>query len=232
VAPNQLPTVRFTAADTAGKLWSIFRKLFHYFGPQHWWPAQTPFEVIVGAILTQNTVWQNVEKAITNLKKANLLHPERLRLTLPQKLAQLIRPAGYYNIKAHRLLAVVKWLQDQGGLKRLSALPTLTIRAQLLKCYGVGAETADSILLYALNRPVFVIDAYTRRILSRYGLITGDEPYEELRHGVEQSLARYLGNDPNSTIQVFNEFHALLVRLAKENCRKNPLCRNCPLDSR
>ncbi len=231
MAPNPLSTVLSTAADPADELWSIFQKLFRHFGPQHWWPAQTPFEVIVGAILTQNTAWQNVEKAIANLKNAKLLSPERLSLTPPEKLARIIRPAGYYNLKARRLLSVVRWLQKQGGLKRLSVLNTDTIRARLLKCYGVGPETADSILLYALNRPVFIIDAYTRRILSRYGLITGKEPYEKLRSWIEQAVTYRTGNDPATTVRIFNEFHALLVRLAKENCRKNPNCHNCPLNS-
>lgn len=214
------------------ELWTIFQKLFQAYGPQHWWPARTPLEVIIGAVLTQNTAWQNVERAMANLKHARLMNLDRLCRTPAGRIAELIRPAGYYNIKARRLLSVLKWLKERGGFAKLRTTPTSRLRTSLLDCYGVGPETADSILLYALNRPVFVIDAYTRRILARYGLIQGDEPYEELRSWIEASLAPFLKNDPSATVRAFNEFHALFVRLAKTHCRSQPRCPGCPLNSR
>lgn len=216
----------------APELWHIFRQLSQAYGPQHWWPAESPLEVIVGAVLTQNTAWPNVEKAIASLKRARLMNLDRLCRIPAAELARLIRPAGYYNIKARRLLAVLNWIAAQGGLTNLKTVPTDRLRAGLLACYGVGPETADSILLYAFDRPVFVIDAYTRRILARYGLIQGDEPYEQLRSWIEESLKPFLGDDPQQTVRVFNEFHALLVRLAKTHCRSRPCCPGCPLDSR
>jgi endonuclease-3 related protein len=208
-------------ALTRTELRAINRRLRAAFGPQHWWPADTPFEVMVGAILTQNTAWTNVEKAIANLKAERVLTPARL-LALPHaRLARLIRPAGYYNVKARRLASFIEWLADSGGLASLARVPTNDLRPRLLAVNGIGPETADSILLYALNRPVFPIDAYTRRILSRYGLIQGDEPYDDLRIAVEHSL----GPD----VQRLNEFHALLVRLAKTHCLSRPVCSSCPL---
>ncbi len=214
------------------ELWTIFLKLFRAYGPQHWWPAETPLEVVIGAVLTQNTAWHNVEKAMANLKHTRLLNLDRICRTPADRIAKLIMPAGYYNIKARRLLSVLTWLQEQGGFAKLKATPTSRLRTSLLDCYGVGPETADSILLYALNRPVFVIDAYTRRILTRYGLIQGNEPYEQLRHWIEQSLAPFIRNDRQTTVQVFKEFHALFVRLAKTHCRSQPRCQGCPLNSR
>ncbi len=199
----------------------IYRRLYAAFGPQHWWPGDTPLEVAVGAILTQNTAWANVEKAIAVLKSHRLLGLERLARLSPAELAPLIRSAGFYNIKAARLAAFLRWLEDCGGFPGLRRTPTRTLRPLLLACSGVGPETADSILLYALGRPVFVVDAYTRRILSRYGLIAGDEPYESLRLMFESSL-------PHSP-RLYNEYHALLVRLAKVNCRSRPTCDSCPL---
>jgi len=209
-----------TSTD-ARALRSIYRRLFRAFGPQHWWPGDTPLEIAVGAILTQNTAWTNVEKAMAVLKSRRLLSLERLARLSPTGLAPLIRSAGFYNIKAVRLTAFVRWLDARGGFPGLRRIPTRTLRPLLLACNGIGPETADSILLYALGRPVFVIDAYTRRILSRYGLISGDEPYEDLRRLFESSLPR--------SPKLYNEYHALLVRLAKGNCRPRPLCNSCPL---
>ena len=199
----------------------IYRRLHAAFGPQHWWPGDTQLEIAVGAILTQNTAWTNVEKAIAVLKSHRLLSLKRLGRLSPLELAPLIRSAGFHNIKAARLAAFLKWLRTHGGFAALSRTPTPELRAQLLACHGVGPETADSILLYAMDRPAFVVDAYTRRILSRYGLIAGDEPYEALRMMFESSLPR--------RPRLYNEYHALLVRLAKVNCRPRPLCDSCPL---
>lgn len=199
----------------------MYRLLHRTFGPQHWWPGDTPLEVAVGAILTQNTAWANVEKAMAVLKSRRLLDLERLVQLSPAELAPLIRSAGFYHVKAERLAAFIRWLEAQGGFPGLRRIPTETLRSLLLGCDGVGPETADSILLYALGRPVFVVDAYTRRILSRYGLIACDEPYEYLRRMLESSLPR--------RPKQYNEYHALLVRLAKVNCRPRPLCDSCPL---
>ena len=208
------------ATDRALK--GIYGRLFRAFGPQHWWPGDTPLEVAVGAVLTQNTAWTNVEKAVAVLKSRRLLSLDKLVRLSPRRLAPLIRSAGFHNVKAQRLAALLAWLEAQGGIAALSRIPTPDLRALLLACHGVGPETADSILLYALNRPVFVIDAYTRRILSRYGLIAGDEPYEVLRRMFESSLPR--------SAKLYNEYHALLVRLAKVNCRARPICNSCPLE--
>lgn len=174
-------------------------------------------------MLTQNTAWPNVERAIANLRAAYRLDPARLPALAEPALARLIRPAGCPNVKARRLLALVGWLQDQGGLEDLRRRSTASVRAGLLNVHGVGPETADAILLYALGRPSFVIDAYTRRVLSRYGLASGGEPYEHLRAVFERALPP----DP----LLFGEFHALLVRLAKTHCRARALCPGCPLEA-
>lgn len=205
---------------------TIYSKLYNYFGPQHWWPAKSSFEVMVGAILTQNTSWLNVEKAIKNLKKEKLLEPGGLRDVSLGRLASLIRPAGYYNIKAKRLKDFLNFLfkfyRGRPSLMRLT--DTQTLRRRLLSVKGVGPETADSMLLYAAGRPVFVIDAYTKRILSRHNLIAEDASYEDAQGLFMASL--------KSDVQMFNEYHALLVRLAKEFCLKqNPRCKECPLIS-
>lgn len=210
-----------TADANAQALQAIYRRLFRAYGPQHWWPGDTPLEIAVGAILTQNTAWTNVEKAIAALKMRRLLSLRRLARLSPAELAPLIRSAGFYNIKAARLAAFFQWLEAGGGFPGLRRVPTPILRPMLLSCSGIGPETADSILLYALGRPVFVVDAYTRRILSRYGLIVGDEPYESLRLMFESALPR--------SQRLYNEYHALLVRLAKVNCRSRPACDSCPL---
>ncbi len=202
----------------------IYKKLYSSFGPQHWWPGQTPFEVMVGAILTQNTSWSNVEKAIANLKKKKVLIPEKLCRLPENKLAKLIKPAGYYNIKARRLRNFLNFFMDhyKGNVKKMSKTDTSVLRKELLSVNGIGPETADSILLYALNKPVFVVDAYTKRILLRHGLLP-----EKSDYGFVQNLfMRELKTD----VKLFNEYHALLVKLGKEFCRKGkPKCEVCPL---
>lgn len=211
----------FSTTTNAQALRDIYRRLLRALGPQHWWPGDTPLEIAVGAILTQNTAWTNVERAIAVLKSRRLLSLDKLARLSPVELAPLIRSAGFYSIKAARLAAFLNWLKTRGGFAALTRIPTPDLRPQLLGCHGIGPETADSILLYALGRPVFVVDAYSRRILSRYGLIAGDEPYEDLRLMFESSL-------PHRP-RLYNEYHALLVRLAKVNCRTRPICDSCPL---
>jgi endonuclease-3 related protein len=209
---------------SAEQLRKIYDLLYARFGPQHWWPGDTPFEVIVGAILTQNTNWGNVEKAIANLKKAKMLTPEKLYKIKPAELAKLIRPTGYFNIKASRLKNLIDWLfiNYAGKLAKLKNIPAVQLRGQLLGVSGVGPETADSILLYALNRPVFVVDAYTKRILSRHHLIKFDAEYEQIRAFFQSNLTQ--------DTQLFNEYHALLVRTGKEFCKPSPKCSDCPLN--
>jgi len=205
-------------------LTQIHQSLFDRFGPQHWWPGDTQFEIIVGAILTQNTNWANVEKAITNLKKAGYLTPDKLyRLDISQ-LAGLIRPAGYYNIKAKRLKSFLSWLFEKydGRLANLETLGTPQLRAELLAVKGIGRETADSILLYALARPIFVVDAYTARIAVRHGLIDAGADYEHLQELFQSNLPE--------DVQLFNEYHALLVKLGKQFCKPKALCSGCPLE--
>jgi endonuclease-3 related protein len=201
-----------------------FAALFRAHGPQHWWPGRTPFEVIVGAILVQNTSWINAASAITNLRRAKLLSPSALEKVPQPKLARLIRSSGYFRQKARKLKQFVIFLRKEhrGSFAAMFRAPTAKLREQLLRVHGVGPETADSILLYAGNHPVFVVDAYTRRILQRHGLATGKESYEEIRRLFEKSLP----NDP----QLFNEFHALIVHTGKNYCRtRAPLCSQCAL---
>ena len=205
-------------------LTEIYRLLYDEFGPQQWWPGESRFEIITGAILTQNTNWANVEKAINNLKAADCLIPEKLHLLDPAQLAQLIRPAGYFNIKAKRLKNFVNWLFDNynGELTDLESIDTGRFREELLTIKGVGRETADSILLYAFDRPIFVVDAYTARVVFRHELISPEADYEQLKELFESSL-------PADT-PLFNEYHALLVRVGKEFCRPKARCPGCPLE--
>ncbi|MDD5166386.1 MAG: endonuclease III domain-containing protein [Candidatus Omnitrophica bacterium] len=202
----------------------IYEELYRHFGAQHWWPAKTRFEVMVGAILTQNTNWSNVERAINNLKKNKSLAPHKLRRLPRRKLARLIKSAGYYNIKAKRLKEFLKFLFEsyQGNIKKMCLADTQELRRQLLSVNGIGPETADSMLLYALDKPVFVVDSYTKRILSRHRFIRDGEDYDTIQNLFMRSLKK--------DIKIFNEFHALLVRLGKDACLKNkPRCDICPL---
>ncbi len=205
-------------------LMEIFRMLLENHGPQGWWPGESAFEVMVGAILTQNTAWPNVEKAIAQLKQAGTFSAAMLQELPHDELARLIRPSGYFNIKAQRLQQFCRFLQEQGGEEALDKLETGVLRQRLLAVKGVGPETADDMLLYAFQRPVFVIDAYTRRIFSRLGMLSGDEPYEVLREGFEAAL--------EANAALFNEYHALIVRHAKVFCNKKPRCGGCPLAAR
>jgi len=209
---------------TGQKLLEMFQRLLSHFGPQNWWPADTPLEVMIGAILTQNTSWTNVEKAISNLKEKGLISLERL-LSLPAKdLAEIIRPAGYYNIKTKRLKNLLTFIAGQydGDLVRFFNQETDVIREGLLSVNGVGHETADSIVLYAANRPLFVVDAYTHRIMSRHELA----PEEATYHDIQSLFMDHLPED----VSLYNEFHALMVLTGKDYCRRNPLCRDCPLN--
>lgn len=206
-------------------LLEIYDRLFKAFGPQHWWPGDTPFEIAVGAILTQNTNWGNVEKAITNLKKAKKLSAKALHAISREELASLIRPAGYFNIKADRLKNFIDLLADRynGSMKKMKAEDTVSLREKLLGVKGIGPETADSIMLYALEKPVFVIDAYTKRVLSRHGLVPENTEYHDLQDAFHRDLPR--------DVKFFNEYHALIVKLGKEHCSPKPGCEGCPLTS-
>jgi len=202
-------------------LMAVFQTMLKTYGPQGWWPGESAFEVMIGAILTQNTAWPNVEKAINNLKQAGIFSATALLDAPHNKVARLIRPSGYFNIKADRLRQFCGFLQAQGGEKALEKLETTALRKLLLGVKGIGPETADDILLYAFQRPVFVIDAYTRRIFSRLGMVSSDESYEVLRLGFESAL--------EADVALFNEYHALIVCHAKQFCNKKPRCEDCPL---
>jgi len=205
-------------------LMDLYQRMFDRFGPQYWWPGDTRTEIIIGAILTQNTNWGNVEKALANLRQEGLLNFSRLRGTPDTVIAQLIRPSGYFNMKARRLKNFVEFFyQEYGGSwRRINAQPLTALRERILSVNGIGPETADSILLYAMDRPVFVVDAYTKRILSRKGLIGPDEDY----HAVQRLFMDHLPADA----ALFNEYHALIVRAAKEHCRPRPACDGCPVN--
>ena len=204
-------------------LLEIYRRLQSAFGPQHWWPGESRWEVIVGAVLTQNTAWNNVEKALQNLRAAQALTPQSLAALSEQQLSELIRPAGYYRVKARRLRHFVQFLFESysGSLDALFAVELTSLRRQLLSIHGIGPETADSILLYAGQQPTFVVDAYTARVLQRHGWVPHGAKYALIKHFFESQL------EPQ--VVLFNEYHALLVRLGKEFCRSQPLCSECPL---
>ena len=205
------------------QLEEIYERLLNVYGPQNWCPADTPFEIMIGAILTQNTAWTNVEKAIVNLKQARSLNTHSILALSEEKLAKLIRPSGYFNIKAKRLKNFVCWFVDEGKFNGLNKFDDRELRCRLLKVNGIGPETADDILLYAFERPVFVIDAYTRRLLLKMGLINGNETYEILRKFYESSL------EPD--VDLFKEYHALIVRHAKEKCNNRKGCRHCVIEA-
>jgi len=203
------------------RLRAIYRRLRDCYGHQQWWPGETPFEIMIGAILTQNTAWANVEKAIANLRDADCLDADRISTLEADRLARLIRPSGYFNIKSRRLQNFCRWYLQQGGLDGLSRCGDQELRQGLLSVNGIGPETADDILLYAFERPVFVIDAYTRRLFSRLGLIEPDATYESLRAWFEGQL----GDD----VALYNDYHAQIVIHAKDICRKSPRCGACCL---
>ncbi len=212
-----------TMKNNPAPLANVYTELWRTWGPQHWWPGRTRFEVIVGAILTQNTAWSNVEKAIRCLRAARALTPRRLHAAPVDQVAEWIRPAGYFNVKARRLRAFTTLLHTQfnGQLTRLFALDTPSLRRVLLSVNGIGPETADSILLYAAKRPVFVVDAYTRRILARHGWIAPDADYD--------AIAQLFTSRLPADVALYNEYHALLVQLGKTYCRPKPDCAHCPL---
>lgn len=205
-------------------LLKIYKKLYQTLGPQHWWPGKTPLEIAIGAILTQNTNWGNVEKAIDNLKKQNALSARVIHKMPVKKLSELIRPTGYFNIKAKRLKSFIDFLMNNyhGSMKRMKNTDMHSLRKKLLSINGIGPETADSILLYALEKPVFVIDAYTKRVLSRHGIMNHEKPYDEFQELFYSALEK--------DVKLFNEYHALFVNLGKTFCKKKkPLCELCPL---
>lgn len=201
------------------RLRGLHDRMLASYGEQHWWPADTRFEVMVGAVLTQNTAWGNVERTIANLREAGRLELESMLACPAEELAQLIRSSGYFNLKASRLHNLCRFVKESGGETALESWSDGELREGLLGISGVGPETADDILLYAYQRPCFVIDAYTRRLFSRQGLILGNEPYESLRLGVEQALGR--------DVPLYNEYHGLIVAHAKCACRKRPACGDC-----
>lgn len=211
---------------TKQMLMEIFKRLLGHYGPLEWWPAETPFEVCVGAILTQNTAWSNVEKAIVALKAAGILTPEGLRDAPPDRLAALIRPAGYFNVKSQRLKDFIQWLYKRhgGSLERMFAGDWHLLRDELLGVRGIGPETCDSILLYAGQKPTFVVDAYTRRLFHRLGLLPEQAGYETTQ-------ALFMENLPPD-VPLFNEYHALIVEQCKQFCRTRPRCGGCPLADR
>jgi endonuclease-3 related protein len=215
--------------SVGGPEYRLLRKIYNllnsHFGDLHWWPAETPFEVIVGTILTQNTAWRNVEAAVGNLQRERLLCPERLLQTDDEILSQLIRPSGYYVLKTKRLKAFCRFLCEEygGHLDRMFTEDTWELRNRLLTVNGIGEETADSILLYAGNKPIFVVDAYTRRILQRHGLTATGSSYA--------GIQRFFMNHLPPEAPLYNQFHALFVNTGKTFCRKSPRCDGCPLHS-
>jgi len=206
-------------------LLNIYRKLYKAYGPRHWWPGETPFEVMVGAILTQNTSWRNVEKAIDRLKARKLLNVKGIRQLKRTELASLIKSSGYYRIKADRLKAFVDFIFEgyDGRIEKMGREKMEVLRPKLLKVKGVGPETADSILLYGLEKPIFVVDAYTKRILARHDIVSEKVRYDE----VQKLFMDYLPRDG----KLFNEYHALFVQLGKTLCKKIPKCDRCPIRS-
>jgi len=199
---------------------ALLRELARGFGPQCWWPAATPFEVIVGAILTQNTAWTNVERALVNLRRRTWMTPARILNAPAEALREALVPSGYFNSKARKLCAISEWYLASGGLSPLCERPLEALREGLLGVWGVGPETADSILCYAAGRRTAVVDTYTRRILSRHGLAPTDAPYEGLRGWLQARLVR--------SQWVYEEFHALFVRAGYDNCKPKAACEGCP----
>ncbi len=213
-----------TSKKTQSTLKRIYDLMQAHYGPTHWWPGDTPFEIAVGAILTQNTAWTNVVKAIMNLKRENLLTPEAILACPNGHLETALIPSGYFRVKAQRLRSFCQYLANNhdGSMERLAEQPLETLRPELLSVHGIGPETADDILLYACEKPVFVIDAYTRRILDRHNLIDSTIPYEDLRQWFEIHVPKDL--------HTYKEYHALIVYIAKDHCRRTPKCEQCPLN--
>lgn len=212
------------SSTTGETLHQFYEALHRAYGPQHWWPGDGPTEIVIGAILTQNTNWQNVEKAIARLRAARMIDWAALREVAIERLADLIRPAGYYNVKAKRLKNFVTWLwaNFDGDLGRMRDVPLEQLREDLLSVNGIGRETADSILLYALDQPSFVVDAYTARLARRHRLIDEDADYESLKALFEDHLT--------SDAKMFNEYHALIVAVGKRHCKMRAQCEGCPLE--
>jgi len=211
--------------DTARTLRAFYDRMAAYYGPTHWWPGDTPFEIAIGAILTQNTAWSNVEKAIINLKREKLLSPRKMLACPQETLEAALRPSGYFRQKAKRVRLFCAYLLDRydGRLEQAARRPLEALRQELLALNGIGPETADDILLYACEKPVFVVDAYTRRILSRHGLVPLDIGYEDLRTFMETHVT--------AEVHLFKEYHGLIVWTGKDFCRKQPHCAGCPLAS-
>jgi endonuclease-3 related protein len=256
IAPiNRSPVQQITRSETTrSQLPSYYTTLLARYGPQNWWPARSRFEVIVGAYLTQNTNWSNVEKALLNLRRARRLSITAMREVPIDELESLVRPSGYFRQKARNLKTFLAFLDCQysGSLSRMFAQPTEKLRAELLELNGVGPETADSILLYAGNHPVFVVDAYTRRVLRRHEIIDEKTGYEEIRSMIEHAISSSEAEslvvqnavpDPRHAVsrmsssargvlaQHYNELHALIVRVGNHYCRTKPICAGCPLQS-
>ena len=201
----------------------IYDTLIDHYGPQEWWPADSPFEVMVGTVLVQSTAWRNVEHAIGNLKASNSMSPAAIRDMNLRKLEELVRPSGFFRVKARRLTALCEFLGERysDSIKRMGERPTAELRLELLEIYGIGEETADDILLYAFDRPVFVVDAFTRRIFHRLGWCRQEAGYGEIQRMFHDQLSR--------DAAIFNEYHALIVRHGNTTCRKSPDCASCPL---
>jgi len=212
------------SSRTSQALRAFYDAMHEALGPQHWWPAETPTEVVIGAILTQNTAWRNVERAIENLKRANALDWKRLHKLPFEELAELIRPAGTFNVKARRLKSFIQWFHDRFDLDldRMFEMSVSSLREELLEVSGIGRETADAILLYAGQMPSFVVDAYTSRILYRHNLIDRSADYDEIKELFESNLP--------DDVPLFNEYHALLVDVGKKHCRPKARCEGCPLE--
>jgi endonuclease-3 related protein len=206
------------------KLMEAYERMLAAFGPQRWWPGDSPFEIMIGAVLVQNTAWRNVERAINNLRDAGVMEPHALYKLPPAELAELIRPAGYYQLKAKRLRNLLRLVveQNDGSLKAMFSTDLSSLREQLLTINGIGPETADAILLYAGGLPTFVVDTYSHRILARHGWLGYDTSYEEIKDYFESSLP--------ADRALYNEYHALLVRVGKDFCKRSaPMCELCPL---
>ena len=214
--------------DKQAAILRYYRALSDAYGPLHWWPARTRFEVIVGAFLTQNTSWRNVEHALANLRHARKLNLAGIRKTTLHDLEMLVRPAGFFRQKAQRLRAFVEFLDKnyQGSLRRMFSRPTAELRRQLLALKGIGPETADSILLYAGKHPVFVVDNYARRVLGRHDIVPFTAGYDEIRGLFEKSLVK----NRVDSVATFNQAHALIVQVGKNHCRKEASCKGCPLE--